>query len=43
MIFDEQDGYDLADLTKRLSNIIRIGTIFEINYQTAKALSLIHI
>ena len=37
MIFDEQDGYALADLTKRLSNIIRIGTIFEINYQTAKA------
>ena len=37
MIFDEQDGYALADLTKRLSNIIRIGTIFEINVQTAKA------
>ena len=37
MIFDEQDGYALSDLTKRLSNIIRIGTIFEINVQTAKA------
>jgi len=37
MIFDEQDGYALADLAKRLSNIIRIGTIFEINHQTAKA------
>lgn len=37
MIFDEQDGYALSDLAKRLSNIIRIGTIFEINYQTAKA------
>jgi len=37
MIFDEQDGYALADLTKRLSNIIRIGTIFEINVQIAKA------
>ena len=37
MIFDEQDGYVLSDLAKRLSNIIRIGTIFEINHQTAKA------
>jgi phage baseplate assembly protein V len=37
MIFDEQDGYALSDLAKRLSNIIRIGTIFEINHQTAKA------
>lgn len=37
MIFDEQDGYALSDLAKRLSNIIRIGTIFEIHYQTAKA------
>ena len=37
MIFDEQDGYALSDLAKRLSNIIRIGTIFEINVQTAKA------
>lgn len=37
MIFDEQDGYELSDLAKRLSNIIRIGTIFEINVQTAKA------
>lgn len=37
MIFDEQDGYALSDLAKRLSNVIRIGTIFEINVQTAKA------
>jgi phage baseplate assembly protein V len=37
MIFDEQDGYALSDLAKRLSNIIRIGTIFEINVQAAKA------
>jgi len=37
MIFDEQDGYALSDLAKRLSNIIRIGAIFEINHQTAKA------
>jgi len=37
MIFDEQDGYALSDLAKRLSNIIKIGTIFEINVQTAKA------
>ena len=37
MMFDEQDGYALSDLAKRLSNIIRIGTIFEINHQTAKA------
>ena len=37
MIFDEQDGYVLSDLAKRLSNIIRIGAIFEINIQTAKA------
>ena len=37
MIFDEQDGYALSDLAKRLSNIIRIGTISEINHQTAKA------
>ena len=37
MIFDEQDGYALSDLAKRLSNIIRIGTIFEINVQIAKA------
>ena len=37
MIFDQQDGYALSDLAKRLSNIIRIGAIFEINVQTAKA------
>jgi len=37
MIFDEQDGYVLSELAKRISNIIRIGTIFEINHQTAKA------
>ena len=37
MIFDEQDGYTLSDFAKRLSNIIRIGTIFEINVQIAKA------
>ena len=37
MMFDEQDSYALSDLAKRLSNIIRIGTIFEINVQTAKA------
>ena len=37
MMFDEQDSYALSNLAKRLSNIIRIGTIFEINVQTAKA------
>ena len=37
MIFDEQDGCALSDLAKRLANIIRIGSIFEINYQAAKA------
>lgn len=36
-MFDEQDSYLLSDLAKRISNIIRIGTIFTINYQEAKA------
>lgn len=37
MIFDQQDGFTLNDLGRRLANIIRIGIIFEIDYQTAKA------
>lgn len=36
-MFDEQDGFTLNDLGRRLANIIRIGTIFEIDFETAKA------
>jgi len=37
MNFDEKDGFNLNDLTRRLANIIRLGQIFAINYETAKA------
>lgn len=36
-MFDEQDGYVLNDLGRRLANIIRIGTIYEIDFSKAKA------
>ncbi len=36
-MFDEEQGFTLNDLGRRLANIIRIGTIFEIDFQTAKA------
>jgi phage baseplate assembly protein V len=37
MLFDEKDGLTLSNLERRLANIIRIGTIFEINHEIAKA------
>ena len=37
MIFGEKDGFNLNDLARRLANIIRIGQIFEIDYEIAKA------
>lgn len=37
MSFEEKQGYLLNELLRRLSNIIRIGTICEIDYQKAKA------
>ncbi len=37
MLFDEKDGFNLNDLARRLANIIRLGQIFAINYETAKA------
>jgi phage baseplate assembly protein V len=37
MIFDEKDGFNLNDLARRLANIIRLGQIFEIDYEAAKA------
>lgn len=37
MLFDEQDGFNLNDLGRRLANIIRLGQIFEIDYEIAKA------
>jgi phage baseplate assembly protein V len=37
MNFDEKDGFNLNDLARRLANIIRLGQIFAINYETAKA------
>jgi phage baseplate assembly protein V len=36
-MFDEQDGFTLNDLGRRLANIIRIGTIFEIDFEIAKS------
>jgi len=36
-MFDEEQGFTLNDLGRRLANIIRIGTIFEIDFETAKA------
>ena len=36
-MFDEEQGFTLNDLGRRLANIIRIGTIFEIDFQAAKA------
>jgi len=37
MFFSEKDGFDLNDLGRRLANIIRLGQIFEIDYEVAKA------
>ena len=37
MNFDEKDGFNLNDLARRLANIIRLGQIFAINYEAAKA------
>lgn len=37
MNFDEKDGFTLNDLGRRLANIIRLGSIFEIDYNVAKA------
>ena len=36
-MFDEEQGFTLNDLGRRLANIIRIGTIFEIDFEAAKA------
>jgi len=36
-MFDEEQGFTLNDLGRRLANVIRIGTIFEIDFQAAKA------
>jgi len=36
-MFDEEQGFTLNDLGRRLANIIRIGTIFEIDFEVAKA------
>ena len=36
-MFDEEQGFTLNDLGRRLANIIRIGTISEIDFETAKA------
>lgn len=35
-MFDENQGFTLGDLGRRLANIIRIGQIFEIDYEAAK-------
>ena len=37
MIFNEKDGFNLNDLARRLANIIRLGQIFAIDYEAAKA------
>ena len=37
MNFDEKDGFNLNDLARRLANIIRLGQIFEIDFEAAKA------
>ena len=37
MIFDEKDGCDFNDVKRRISNLIRLGTIKEIDYAKAKA------
>ena len=36
-MFDEEQVFTLNDLGRRLANVIRIGTIFEIDFQAAKA------
>ena len=36
-MFDEEQGFRVNDLGRRLANIIRIGTIFEIDFEAAKA------
>lgn len=37
MIFNETDGFNLNDLARRLANIIRLGQIFAVDYEAAKA------
>ena len=37
MIFDEKDGFNANDLARRIANLIRLGTIKEVDYQKAKA------
>ena len=37
MNFGEKDGFNLNDLARRLANLIRIGQIFAIDYEVAKA------
>ena len=36
-MFDEEQGFTINDLGRRLANIIRIGTIFKIDFFNAKA------
>ena len=36
-MFDEEQGFTLNDLGRRLANVIRIGTIFEIDFETVRA------
>ena len=36
-MFDEEQGFTINDLGRRLANIIRIGVIFEIDFEAAKA------
>lgn len=36
-MFDEEQGFTINDLGRRLANIIRIGAIFEIDFEVAKA------
>ena len=37
MIFSETEGFTLNDLGRRLANIIRLGQIFAVDYEAAKA------
>ena len=36
-MFSEEQGFTLNDLGRRLANIMRIGTLFEIDFEEAKA------
>lgn len=36
-MFDEEQGFTINDLGRRLANIIRVGAIFEIDFEEAKA------